>query len=211
MRLNYKGFYAGLVLSLFSAIILFALSITIGKKELFLSLNFDGGATLDFLFKYFTHFGDGMIWILVLIVAIFFLKRKDALPLLTSAFLLSTIFTQVLKRFVFPGEPRPIKAINENDLIHTVQGVDVHSLNSLPSGHTATAFCVYLIFCLLVPRSWWVFAGFITAFIAGYSRIYLAQHFPIDVASGIIIAIFSVWIAMIIQSYIWKKKYPLKS
>lgn len=205
MQLNKKNFAIAAGLSSLFAFLLLVASFIIGKQKLFLALNFDGGAALDFLLKYFTHLGDGLIWIPVLLIVVFILKRKDTILLLISAFLLSTIFTQVIKRFVFPGSPRPIKAITDPDLIHTVTGVDVHSLNSLPSGHTGTVFCVYFIFCLLFRKPWWVTIGFIYAAIAGYSRIYLAQHFAADIAAGMLVGITSVWFAAKIQEY-WRKK-----
>lgn len=210
MRINKKNFIIAAGLSFLFALLLLVLSLIIGKQKLFLALNFDGGTILDFTMKYLTHLGDGLLWIPVLLITVFVLKRRDTILLLISAFLLSTIFTQVLKRFIFPGEQRPIKAINEPDLIHTVPGVDVHSLNSLPSGHTGTAFCIYFIFCLLLRKPWWIFVGFIYAFIAGYSRIYLAQHFAVDVAAGIIIAILSVSLSLIFQEYWWKTKMGFK-
>jgi len=40
----------------------------------------------------------------------------------------------------------------------------------------------------------------------GYSRIYLAQHFPIDVGAGIITGIISVAAAIQFQRYWWKRK-----
>lgn len=205
MRLNKKNFTLAASLSFLLALSLMIASFIIGKQNLFLALNFDGGAVLDFALKYFTHLGDGMIWIPVLLITVFVLKRRDTILLLISAFLLSTIFTQVLKRFIFSGEPRPIKAISNTELIHTIPGVDVHSLNSLPSGHTATAFCVYFIFCLLIRKPWCISIGFVYASIAGYSRIYLSQHFAIDIAAGIIIAIVSVSLSIVFQEYLWKK------
>jgi membrane-associated phospholipid phosphatase len=65
---------------------------------------------------------------------------------------------------------------------------------------------VYLIFCLLIRKPWWVVIGFILAVIAGYSRIYLAQHFAVDVATGIIIASISIWLSLFFQEYLWKRK-----
>jgi membrane-associated phospholipid phosphatase len=76
---------------------------------------------------------------------------------------------------------------------------------SFPSGHTATAFCIYLILCLLMKKKWWVFIGFIIAALIGYSRIYLAQHFPVDVGGGIIIAIISVAVSLPFQK-LWTKR-----
>ena len=206
MPISKKNFNIAAGISFMLALLLIILSFTVGKENLFLHLNFDGGIFGDFLFRYLTHFGDGLIWIPLFLFVVFIMKRKDVILLLISSFILSTLFTQLLKRFVFPGEPRPIKVIDDTNLIHIVEGVKIHSLNSLPSGHTATAFCVYLIFCLLIRKPWWLILGFILAFVAGYSRIYLAQHFAIDVAAGIVIALASVLLSLVFQEYLWWRK-----
>jgi membrane-associated phospholipid phosphatase len=74
-----------------------------------------------------------------------------------------------------------------------------HGFNSFPSGHTATAFCFYLLFCLLIFKKYWVYIGCIIAMLVGYSRIYLAQHFPLDVAAGILVAVVSTFLSVVIQ------------
>ncbi len=44
----------------------------------------------------------------------------------------------------------------------------------------------------------WVI-GFTAALLAGYSRVYLAQHFPLDVGAGIICAVITVYLSLQIQ------------
>jgi membrane-associated phospholipid phosphatase len=41
--------------------------------------------------------------------------------------------------------------------------------------------------------------GFAYALIGGYARIYVAQHFPLDVGAGIMVAYCSVLLAWVIQ------------
>ncbi|QEC65884.1 phosphatase PAP2 family protein [Panacibacter ginsenosidivorans] len=205
-NLNKKNLLIAVVLSLLLSFTLLYFSYNIGKENLFLLLNTDAGNAADIFFAAFTYAGDGIMWVPVLLIIIFLLKRKDALVLLISSFIFSTIFTQGVKNFIFPDLPRPIKAIKATDLIHTVKGVDVHTIGSFPSGHSATAFTIYLLFCLLLPKRWWIIIGFFYASLVGYSRVYLAQHFPLDVAGGIIAAILSAWFSMLLQQYWWKKK-----
>jgi membrane-associated phospholipid phosphatase len=86
-----------------------------------------------------------------------------------------------------------------------VQGIKLHSYSSFPSGHTATAFTFYLLFCLVIAERWWIIAGLVYAILVAYSRVYLAQHFPLDTAAGMILATISVSLALIIQRK-WKEK-----
>src|SRR4030095_12705636 len=204
--LEKKYFKMAVTASLVIALVLFLISFITGKEQFFLLLNANGGSIADYFFMIFTYGGDGLLWIPVLLITLFVLKRKDVFPLLISTFTLSTILTQLVKNIVMPGAPRPAKVITDSLLIHLVKGVEVYKTSSFPSGHTATAFCFYLLFCLLINKRWWFFAGLIYALLVGYSRVYLAQHFPLDVAAGIIVAIISTAAALRIQEYWWKRK-----
>lgn len=203
-KLNKNKFFIATIISLLLAAVLFYYSHALGKESLFLSLNKNEGSFADKFFYVFTFGGDALMWIPALLIVIFLLKRKDAIALVIAAFVLSTIFVQGVKNLI--PEDRPIKAISNTSLIHTVQGVEVHTINSFPSGHSTTAFCIYFVFCLLIKKRWWVLVGFIYAVTVGYSRVYLAQHFPFDVAGGIVTAIISVWLSVFVQQYWWKRK-----
>jgi membrane-associated phospholipid phosphatase len=43
--------------------------------------------------------------------------------------------------------------------------------------------------------------AFVVALLVGYSRIYLAQHFPLDVGGGIIVAICSVIVSVAVHKW----------
>jgi len=204
--LNIRNYNVALAISFFIAVTLFLLSYFLGYQEFFLLLNGDGGRAADYFFEYFTNAGDGLMWIGVLLITLFVLKRKDVLPLLVSGFITSTIVTQIFKYLIVPDEPRPIKVIKDTSLIHAVPGVELHSISSFPSGHTGTAFCFYILFCLLLNKSWWLAVGLVFALLVAYSRVYLAQHFPFDVAGGILVAIISMIISEKIQQWWWKRK-----
>lgn len=203
-NLNNRSFKTGVILSLPVAIVLFYLTYAYGLKESFLMLNGDGGKAANILFRFITYFGDAILWIPML-AYIIWKKRKIYLALVTATFTLVTILVQVCKYFIVPDEARPTRYITDGSFIHTVEGVTVHSFSSFPSGHTATAFAFFLMICLMIKKSWWLPIGFLTAILVGYSRIYLAQHFPVDVAAGIIVAIIAVSLAVPFQKWIDKR------
>ncbi len=205
-HLNYKHFNIAAAVSFIAAGIIMACSFIYGKDNFFLLLNTNLGSFADHFFAAFTYGGDAIIWLVVLLTVLYMLKRKEVVPLIISSFIAVTVLTQICKYIIVPDEPRPIKAIADIAQIHTVAGVEMYTVSSFPSGHTATAFCFYLIFCLLINKPWWLIAGFIYALLVGYSRVYLAQHFPLDVGAGMIVGIISVFAAAWFQQYWWKRK-----
>ena len=200
-HLYYKKFIAASVLTAVVAAVILFYSCYLGKINLFLILNHDFGKVADYFFYGYTYFGDGIIWIPIHFL--FIKHRKKYIPFLISVFLLSTIIVQGCKYFIVPNEFRPIKAIANTALIHIVD--EPHETSSFPSGHTTTAFCIFLIASLFIPKKWVIPVGFIAAILVGYSRVYLAQHFPLDVAAGMLVAIVSVALSLAIQNW-WEKQ-----
>ncbi|BFG69149.1 lipid A 1-phosphatase LpxE [Sediminibacterium sp. KACHI17] len=191
-----------ILISLVLGIVLFVLSYQLGKENAFLLLNNDLGTIADHFFRYWTHTADGAVWVPITLLIIFF--KRDQFLLVLSSIVFSTLFSQLSKNIFFKGSPRPSLAISDHSLFHSVNGVELHSLNSFPSGHTTTAFTIFLLATVLIPRKWILPVGLCYAILAGYSRIYLAQHFPIDVAGGIIAAILTICISIFVQNK-WAK------
>jgi membrane-associated phospholipid phosphatase len=79
------------------------------------------------------------------------------------------------------------------------------SAGSFPSGHTASAFSMFLVLSHFSKNRWRSFSCFLAAFFVGYSRMYLAQHFFADVYGGAIIAV----IMTIVVIYILEKQFSL--
>jgi membrane-associated phospholipid phosphatase len=125
--------------------------------------------------------------------------RRKYLILVLSTISISTLLAQMIKNYLFPAEPRPTNLIENQSIIHTVPGVELHTIYSFPSGHTTTAFSIFLLAALFIPKRWIIPLGLLYGLIVGYSRIYLAQHFPLDVGAGMILGTISVWLSMQLQ------------
>ncbi len=201
-NLNYKlaQAYAFLI-----ATVLFVLSYIFGRDNLFLWFNTNLGAFADTFFSYFTFLAEGWIWIPYLLLIVLLFKKDTAFIIIN--FFSSTILTQVPKNLIWPNVNRPIASDLPVSKIHTVAGVEVHTYNSFPSGHTATAFTLFLITVYLFPNKKVLLVGGVYALICGYSRIYLGQHFPLDIAGGIIAALFSVAFSILIRKKLFKKSF----
>ena len=179
-------------------LILILASFIIKKEELFLMLNLDLGKQADTFFKYFTNVGDGLFWLLWALLIII-KKGKKYLPLLFAAIIFSTLLIQISKQVIYPDEPRPLQAIADQSQVHYVTGVTVHSINSFPSGHTATAFCFLLLLVLFSQTNALLLLGFVAALLVAYSRIYLGQHFPLDVGAGMLVAVSTMILSVMVQ------------
>ena len=200
--MNYK---IAQLLSLSLAISLFAMSLVWGKNEAFLYLNTDLGLVADKVFEYSSYLAEGWIWIPYFIVLVGLYKKDKAFILMN--FLISTLFTQFAKNFIFTTAMRPMASGLDATQIHTVPGVEIHTFNSFPSGHTATAFTLFILTTYLFPNKYALSIGIIYAIVCGYSRIYLAQHFPLDLAGGIFVALLTLPISIFIREKLNKKPF----
>jgi len=174
------------------------LIISFPKAELHILSNNANSPFFDLFFKYATYLGDGTM-IALLFIALLFVKYRFAFTFLTGS-LATSLFVNIFKRVILHDIYRPSKYFElfETYQLHFVEGVKLYSLNSFPSGHTATAFNVFLTLALLTKHNTLKFLFFVAALLVGYSRVYLSQHFLIDITAGSIVGIvfillFSIW------------------
>ncbi len=166
------------------ALLLVAGSILIPKGNEVLWVNGNHSPFQDWFFSRATLLGEGLVLIPIFIVLLF-VRFQYAL-----AFVLVTISNGIIisffKRVIFSDLKRPITFL-DNSLLHFVHGVSVHSSYSFPSGHTATAFAIATALALCIKKKSWTIILLFVALLVGYSRIYLLQHFLIDVTAGALI------------------------
>ncbi len=177
-----KTTYCYLLMSFAS--LLLALLCCFPKSESFQLLNLFHCKGLDQFFIHITWLGDGIF--ILLIIIIITSEKKYLLSLkIVSAYLISGLIVQIIKNIV--DIPRPASYFNGTNILKLVDGITYHHHSSFPSGHTTTAFAVSIIFAFNGAHKHTSVLLFILAFLVGYSRIYLGQHFPEDVLAGMII------------------------
>lgn len=159
-----------------------------GKGPSHLIVNQWHSAGADVFFKYVTHLGDGAIFPLVIIILAFSSFRWALYELVAA--LMTLFFVFITKKIIFKGMPRPTKYFEDQEVLHLVEGVKMHEWNSFPSGHTITVFAIFIILVLIVKNNYLKFLFVLIAILAGYSRVYLSQHFLVDVFTGAIIGSF---------------------
>ncbi len=179
-------FLTPLIILLIALIPLFLLA---SKINIHIFLNQHYSQFADFIFKNSTVLGSGLSFVIVGVVFLLFSIRRSFV--ITSSGLLAGILVQVLKRLVFPGMLRPSTLLSGIADLHIVEGVNLHSVFSFPSGHSATIFALCFCLAAFTKRKLWKFVLFCLAALVAYSRVYLSQHFLFDVYVGAIIGVLS--------------------
>lgn len=172
------------------AILFCLIHFVLGSIEAVLWVNGNHHPILDYLYKYATLFGEWQGVVVAVLIIVLLRKWKWLIPfaLLNT---LAGLLSYSLKRFVFSDFDRPRKVLNNDALIHFVQGVEVHFNLSYPSGHTLTMMAVACSMSIFFRNKRWIqLVLLVLLFLGGLSRVYLFQHFFIDVASSIFIGLF---------------------
>lgn len=210
MKLRHEEYRHFRIATFFSLALVFVLGIFVaiyGKDRSFLMINGYYSTKADYFFNYVTLLGEWVLWVPVFLYAIF-LKRDFFIPVL-AALLICTLLTHLGKRMIFAGEPRPLRVLE--DLARAVPLLKHNNyVNSFPSGHTSTAFTTALLLTFIIRRKIAVFLFPFIAFLVGYSRVYLAQHFVTDVLAGSIIGIISSYCALLLHNHFQEKKRKIQ-
>lgn len=159
------------------------------KAEIHLLFNQYNHPILNYFFYFITFLGDGLVAFITVIILIV-IKYRHALFIALATIFASSI-TQILKQTLFSDELRPKKFFEGIHELYLVPGVENYSYNSFPSGHSTLAFSLYFGLCLLAKNNTLKCILFLLATLVGFSRIYLSQHFLIDVYVGSIIGVFT--------------------
>ncbi len=173
------------------------------KTEVFFYLHGEENTPFDYIMYLGTHLGDGWV-VLPVFVFLFFKESLSKALAFGLAFGFSGLITQVLKRTVFKEIQRPSSYLGE-DLIRTVDWVDLHSMHSFPSGHTTAAFALCLSLAFIYRNKYAQIGFALLAWFIGYTRVYIGQHFPVDLLGGAVVGIL-----ITVLIFTWERKWPEK-
>lgn len=153
------------------------------KEQLIRFVNEHNSPIGDALFPYLTYLGDGG-FVTVIGVLVLVLNRRAGWLMLAS-FAVSGLVSLFLKLIVFPERLRPVRYFEHSNWeYHLIKDLHINEYNSFPSGHTTSAFALFSMLAFLWQRKAWGWLGTLLAAIAGYSRVYLFQHFVEDTFVG---------------------------
>ena len=191
----YKHVLPFLVPTLVLALVLGIALLITPKAELHLALCQPHTTGLDTIVPIITNLVD---WLPYLCVILLLFYRAGWATFLASNLLLSTVIVQPIKHIVCA--PRPLTWFAENmpDIsLPLVEGVRMNHWLSFPSGHTTTFFVLFFTLSIILceeninGKNILSFICFLCASFGAYTRIYLSQHFALDIFAGILIALFS--------------------
>lgn len=174
-----KFYFGGLLLTLLFGILLLLLN---GKAAAFIALNSYHPFYLNVFFINYTFIGDGLFALCLIAIYFFYFKKKQQGFALLYSFLISGLAAQLLKNLV--NSPRPKLYFEAGTYLNFIEGVTLSGHSGFPSGHTATAFAIATVLVLMMTNKAWQIIILLAAVLVGYSRIYLAQHFLLDVIVG---------------------------
>ncbi|MCC8409761.1 phosphatase PAP2 family protein [Mucilaginibacter sp. UR6-1] len=170
------------ILYLLFLIICLSLKLIYTREEIYFAVNSRYSEVADLFFRFYTNIGDGLFTIAIVVVLILFFSYSKAF-LLASSYAVSSLIAQALK-FAFDA-PRPKLYFAEHlQNIHFVKDVHIYLVHSFPSGHSVTAFSTAVVLTYFSRKKAWGMVFFILAVFAGYSRMYLSEHFFEDVVAG---------------------------
>ena len=147
----------------------------------------------DIFYRYYTHIAEWMPY--VICVALLLFSRVGDGVFASACMLGSALTTQLFKHII--NAPRPLTwfATNFPDIqLPLAEGVKMNHWFSFPSGHTTSFFSLFFALSIILtakqPNSIRIplqVVFFLLAAFGGYSRIYLSQHFALDVLGGIVV------------------------
>ncbi len=161
---------------------LIAAALLLPKGELVLWFNGRYAPAPNVFFKYITHLGDGLMFI-PFVLALLWVRIGYAITAAVTGAVLA-LLSNFFKHVVFTDFPRPRAWFADPTVLQFVEGVKVHSMHAFPSGHTATAAALAVLVSLFFRNKYVTAVAAVLALVVGMSRVYLAQHFLVDVAFG---------------------------
>ncbi|TRX42311.1 phosphatase PAP2 family protein [Flavobacterium restrictum] len=172
----------------------------------FMLLNSFHTKALNFFFEIITFFGDGIFLIAVSLLLLFgFKKHRKLAFLILLSYFISGVFAQFFKAFITAPRPSVYFAMHHYTYYLDTFATSRIGFRSFPSGHAASAFAMATVISIYCHKKSVCIAALLFALLVGYSRIYLAHHFLIDVLGGTAIGVLSASLSVIWYNAIQSK------
>lgn len=209
-KISIKEFVYSIYSKLYVLILLLGgiLVIVFEKGDVVLNINEFAGAKGDSFFRYFTEIGNG--WVITPFVIILFLYRYYYGTIMWISLLLTAGVSSLFKWVLFPGIVRPRYGLDEELITHIMSGFPYHALHSFPSGHTMTAFSFFTVLAICFRNKKLQVLFFVLACGVAFSRMYLLQHYFIDIYIGGLLGILNSILAVFLTNLIFRTENKRK-
>ena len=158
-----------------------------GKINSFILLNGYHRNWLDNFFIAYTNLGNGIFAILLALIYFFVLKKRKAGVVLLLAYASTGILAQIIKPLLH--SPRPLVYFRPQHFPFFIDRIIHAGYNSFPSGHTVTAFTIATVLTFYTTSTIRYLLLLLAAVLVAFSRVYLSQHFLLDVLAGSFIGV----------------------
>lgn len=167
-------------------------------------------------FKVLSFLGDGWMSMIIFVFLLIYRKNKKGKEFHKEIFsylisvLLMFIFVSILKQGIYPMAARPIAFFENIPSNWNPEEFKIvfHQRRSFPSGHTATVATLGFFMMRFCKTKFLRMGLFSLILLAGFSRIFLFQHFIQDVIAGLFIGLFCV--GVVNQISFFKEKLLMK-
>lgn len=148
-----------------------------------------GNTFLNYFFYYITYLGDGTVAAFILLFILIYNIRLGLYA--TSSFLTATLLSITLKHQFYDDVNRPSFVFKYFDgrQLSVVDETDLYIHNSFPSGHSTQAFSIFMCLAFTAKNPLYKLLFFILALLTAISRVYLSQHWLVDITFGSLIGI----------------------
>ncbi len=164
---------------------------------------------LNMLFLNATKLAEASVTIFILLV-LFYYRNVYAITYLLII-LVVTILVFILKHHVF-GYVRPVVYLQDHLEIRGVNNLPLLQNFSFPSGHTTFVFAGMCYLSILVKKNWMQVIFFVLAILCAFSRVYLCQHFYIDIYVGALLGTMITCLMMFFLKEKWMQStHPILS
>lgn len=188
--------------------------------DLFLWLNFDGGGVMDSVMK---AISTPAVWAWLYLLIIYLVWRRTGwrhtllfLAMVGAAVGLSDMIAGIFKHTgllgdVWPSFPVRLRPMHTPELEGLVHVIKQGGRYGTVSAHAATMVAMAVPSIAVISRRWFSWLMVVAVVLICYSRIYLAYHFPMDIALGVVTGGVSGGIALWLYRLISNSKIKIKN
>lgn len=181
---DWKNMLNLFTLSVIALLILGIIPLSIyGKHDIVLAINKHiARPSLDDFFIAVSALALGWIYVVAVLVAGLYSYKKAAY--IAAVGICTLILSPLFKFVIFHGFNRPTIEIPLQNFSYIIDDFKYARYNSFPSGHSMSAFALASAISLCIPNRYIHALLLLYALGVGFSRMYLLQHFYMDVYAG---------------------------